>query len=223
MRCFCCAESAESEMVLPAVRDRDDAAPISKAAIGSPTLGPTRKAKTFQVDLLRDETRKYGLDVSAAGKVCMVNSVQDDSLVADLNKALQEKGDSERIIRPFDRLLSFNGKEAPQKGKEVMEMLRNTHGSISILVQRPFIHKVVVEKTVDQLGISKIDGSTFLLVTNISDGVFKDHNASARPEDVLRMPARIVSVDGKKGGGPELVKFMEEASNSFELELLFYE
>ena len=25
------------------------------------------------------------------------------------------------------------------------------------------------------------------------------------------------SVDGKKGGGPELVKFMEEASNSFEL------
>ncbi|CAL1154436.1 unnamed protein product [Cladocopium goreaui] len=180
MRCFCCAESAESEMVLPAVRDRDDAAPISKAAIGSPTLGPTRKAKTFQVDLLRDETRKYGLDVSAAGKVCMVNSVQDDSLVADLNKALQEKGDSERIIRPFDRLLSFNGKEAPQKGKEVMEMLRNTHGSISILVQRPFIHKVVVEKTVDQLGISKIDGSTFLLVTNISDarhvisGMFSD-------------------------------------------------
>ena len=25
------------------------------------------------------------------------------------------------------------------------------------------------------------------------------------------------SVDGKKGGGPELLKFMEEATNSFEL------
>ena len=31
-------------------------------------------------------------------QVCMVNSVQDDSLVADLNKALQEKGDSERPL-----------------------------------------------------------------------------------------------------------------------------
>lgn len=29
-------------------------------------------------------------------QVCMVNSIQDDSLVADLNKELQEKGDSER-------------------------------------------------------------------------------------------------------------------------------
>ena len=28
---------------------------------------------------------------------------------------------SSGIIRPFDRLLSFNGKEAPQKGKEVMD------------------------------------------------------------------------------------------------------
>eukprot|EP00435_Cladocopium_sp_Y103_P052543 s338_g16.t1 len=219
MRCFCCAEAAESEVVLPAARDQDDVAPISKAAIAS----PTRKAKTFQVDLLREEKRSYGLDVSAAGKVCMVNSIQDDSLIADLNKQLQLKGDSERIIRPFDRLLSFNGKEAPQKGKEVMEMLRNTHGSVSILVQRPFIRKVVVEKSRKDLGISKIDGSTFLLVTNIYDGVFRDHNASAGPEDILRIPARIVSVDGKKGGGPELVNFMEEATNSFELELLFYD
>ena len=45
MRCFCCAESAESEVVLPPARDMDDVAPISKAAIGS----PARKAKTFQV------------------------------------------------------------------------------------------------------------------------------------------------------------------------------
>ena len=30
------------------------------------------------------------------------------------------------------------------------------------------------------------------------DGVFKDHNASARPEDVLRMPARIVPLGMNK-------------------------
>lgn len=48
MRCFCCTEAAEAEVVLPVARDPDDVAPISKAAIGS----PTRKAKTFQVGMM---------------------------------------------------------------------------------------------------------------------------------------------------------------------------
>ena len=86
MRCFCCAESAESEMVLPAVRDRDDAAPISKAAIGSPTLGPTRKAKTFQVGMNKLE------DSSSLGDPLGSPNFQETSKYENLIEMMIEHG-----------------------------------------------------------------------------------------------------------------------------------
>ena len=153
----------------------------------------------------------------------MVNSIEDSSLVGEWNKKLQLTGDSDRAIRPYDRLVSFNHKEAPPKGKEVMDMLRDTIGPVSILVQRPAIQKVMVKKTVPQLGISHIDGLTFLLLTNITDGVFKVHNSVAPPEEEVRIPTRIVSVNGKKGEGSMLLTWMQEAEGSFEIEMLHYD
>lgn len=173
----------------------------------------------FTVELNRTAGSSFGVDISAAGKVCMVNGIEEGSLVGEWNRKVTIP---ENQIRQFDRLMSLNG-EKPAKGKDMLERLRDATGMVSILVQRPQVQKVQVSKNGKDLGLSVIDGQSFLLVTRITDGAISDHNASASPKDVVKVPSRIVSVNGKKGKGSELLKFMEEATSSFELEMLCYD
>ncbi|CAK9067509.1 Maleamate amidohydrolase (Nicotinate degradation protein F) [Durusdinium trenchii] len=212
VRFFCCAEATEGDTEMrPVTFDTDQVLPGQDVA-PVPCL-------VFTVELNRTAGSSFGVDISAAGKVCMVNGIEEGSLVGEWNRKVTIP---ENQIRQFDRLMSLNG-EKPAKGKDMLERLRDATGMVSILVQRPQVQKVQVSKNGKDLGLSVIDGQSFLLVTRITDGAISDHNASASPKDVVKVPSRIVSVNGKKGKGSELLKFMEEATSSFELEMLCYD
>eukprot|EP00913_Durusdinium_trenchii_P001975 g1827.t1 len=150
----------------------------------------------FTVELNRTAGSSFGTSVGRSRPT----PVAEGSLVGEWNRKVTIP---ENQIRQFDRLMSLNG-EKPAKGKDMLERLRDATGMVSILVQRP-----------QDLGLSVIDGQSFLLVTRITDGAISDHNASASPKDVVKVPSRIVSVNGKKGKGSELLKFMEPQSSPF--------
>lgn len=174
----------------------------------------------FTVEMNRTPGTSFGVDISAAGKVCMVNGIEDGSLVDVWNSQTKLP---EHKIRKYDRLMSLNG-EKPAKGKDMLERLRDASGLVTVGVQRPVIQKVVVRRSEKDLGISVIDGQSFLLVTRVSEGTISDHNLRAlEAKDVIKVPSRIVAVDGKKGKGSELLKYMEESQSSFELEMLCYD
>ena len=81
-----------------------------------------------------------------------------------------------------------------------------------------------VRKTTRSLGISVVHGPTFLLVSDISEGVFHRHNSrSLESLEVIDIGSRIISVDGERGDGETLQKLMEDAKDAFELELLQYD
>ena len=82
-----------------------------------------------------------------------------------------------------------------------------------------FLAKVI--KTTKKLGIAVVRGPAFLLVTDISEGVFHRHNSSSK--ESVNTGSRIITVDGQIGDGETLHKFMEDAEESFELELLQYD
>ncbi|CAK8986967.1 unnamed protein product [Durusdinium trenchii] len=178
-----------------------------------------RKAATFTVELHRNPSSSFGVDVSAAGKVCLVNSA---SWRPKEGHVVLTKVGADRRIRPYDRLMSFNEKKN-LKGKEMMDMLRSASGPVTLIVQRPSFQRVVLFKRDQELGITVIHGPTFLLISNITDGVFQTHNARAAPKDVINIPSRIVSVDGRRGNSQLLLKLMEDAESSFEVELLRYD
>ncbi|CAK8987123.1 PDZ domain-containing protein [Durusdinium trenchii] len=235
----CCETSEELEIQAPVVADQvlpetasrggeaagagsasTEAKPVAKEVV----FEQPRKAATFTVELHRNPSSSFGVDVSAAGKVCLVNSVIDGTLVSEWNEKIGKSGedDKDRRIRPYDRLMSFNEKKN-LKGKEMMDMLRSASGPVTLIVQRPSFQRVVLFKRDQELGITVIHGPTFLLISNITDGVFQTHNARAAPKDVINIPSRIVSVDGRRGNSQLLLKLMEDAESSFEVELLRYD
>eukprot|EP00434_Breviolum_minutum_P023122 symbB.v1.2.020399.t1/scaffold1714.1/size104981/3 len=210
----CCAEDGGGETLLAPVK-LDNADQV----LPNPD-DPPETCFLFTVELDRVPGSSFGVDISAAGKVCMVNGIEEGSLIGVWNS---QSTLPEHQIRKYDRLMSLNG-EKPAKGKDMLERLRDTSGPVTIVVQRPVIQKVKVKKNDKDLGVSVIDGQSFLLVTRISDGAISEHNLRApHPKDVIRVPSRIVTVDGKKGKGSELLKFMEESKTSFEVEMLCYD
>eukprot|EP00439_Symbiodinium_sp_Y106_P078049 s2025_g16.t2 len=198
--------SQEDDKELPPAKlvTSDEVLPARSSSVAQELTIGARPAKeecfTFSVDVVRSPGTSFGVDISAAGKVCMVNAVQAGSL--------------ENRIRQYDRLMAFNG-DRPSKGKEMLEKLRDASGPVTITVQRPVVQQVIVSKNGKELGLGVIDGQSFLLVTRIAEGAVNDHNLAAASDQVIKVPSRIVTVDGKKGSGAELLKLMENARSSF--------
>lgn len=208
----CCADDSTADAVMAPVNLEGDRV--------LPAVDSEQSCFLFTVEMNRTPGTSFGVDISAAGKVCMVNGIEDGSLVDVWNSQTKLP---EHKIRKYDRLMSLNG-EKPAKGKDMLERLRDASGLVTVGVQRPVIQKVVVRRSEKDLGISVIDGQSFLLVTRVSEGTISDHNLRAlEAKDVIKVPSRIVAVDGKKGKGSELLKYMEESKSSFELEMLCYD
>ena len=106
-----------------------------------------------------------------------------------------------------------------------MQKLRESTGQVNIVIQRPIVRKIPINKKLgEELGITIIDGFTFLMVASIAEGVFREHNQNAiHAEDIIHLPSIIVAVDGMRGNGSELLKFMREAEGHFEVEVLYYD
>jgi len=221
---LCCVDSSADDKEIPPAKlvTSDEVLPAHQSGLAQELrVGGAAKEEcyTFNVDVVRSPGTSFGVDISAAGKVCMVNAVQTGSLVGDWNN----QSTPENRIRQYDRLMAFNG-ERPPKGKEMLEKLRDASGPVTIMVQRPVVQKVQVSKFGGKdLGLGVIDGQSFLLVTRIAEGAINDHNLGASQDDVIKVPSRIVSVDGKKGSGAELLKAMEKATDGFTVEVLCYD
>ncbi|CAE7721473.1 unnamed protein product [Symbiodinium pilosum] len=208
--------SQEDDKEIPPTKlvTSDEVLPASSSSVAHElTVGarpPKEECFTFSVDVVRSPGTSFGVDISAAGKVCMVNAVQAGSLVGDWNNQCAP----EHRIRQYDRLMAFND-DRPSKGKEMLEKLRDASGPVTITVQRPVVQQVTVSKSGKDLGLGVIDGQSFLLVTRIAEGAINDHNLAATSDQVIKVPSRIVTVDGKKGSGAELLKMMETSPAGF--------
>ena len=178
----------------------------------------------FTVGLHRAPDISFGLDLSAAGRICLVNAVGENSLIADWNRMWLEKGAKEQTVQQFDRLVALNT-ERPSQGKDMMQKLRESTGQVNIVIQQPIVRKININKKLgEELGITIIDGFTFLMVASMAEGVFRAHNQNAiRAEDIIHLPTLITAVDGMRGNGSELLKFMREAEGPFEVEVLYYD
>ncbi|CAE7415046.1 unnamed protein product [Symbiodinium sp. KB8] len=212
---ICCVDSSADDKELPPAKlvTSDEVLPARSSTVAQELTIGARPAKeecfTFSVDVVRSPGTSFGVDISAAGKVCMVNAVQAGSLVGDWNNQCTP----DHRIRQYDRLMAFNG-DRPSKGKEMLEKLRDASGPVTITVQRPVVQQVIVSKNGKELGLGVIDGQSFLLVTRIAEGAVNDHNLAAASDQVIKVPSRIVTVDGKKGSGAELLKLMENVAGS---------
>ena len=107
----------------------------------------------------------------------------------------------------------------------MMQKLRESTGQVNIVIQRPIVRKIKINKKLgEELGITIIDGFTFMMVASIAEGVFRDHNEkAAHAEEIIHLPTIMVAVDGMRGNGSELLKFMRDAEGPFEVEVLYYD
>lgn len=94
-------------------------------------------------------TESYGLDLSAAGRICLVNQVKD-GLAGEWNA--QREPEQPKLER-YDRIFAVNGEEFAH-GSEMLAKLRASTGLVSIVVERPTRRTVYVTKNGQQeLGI----------------------------------------------------------------------
>lgn len=236
----CCAPSEEELFVEPqrALDAVEEPTPVAQAQLvarGSQAAFAAIKSSAasfrfdkdqcyvFTVGVHRSTGDTFGLDLSAAGRLCLVNAVSEGSLVAEWNRMWLAKGDKEQTVQQFDRVVALNT-DRPSKGKQIMDKLRKCIGPVAIVMQRPVTRKVRINKTPGQdLGITIVDGYRFLIVASIAEGVFRDHNSGADPDEIIQLPSLFMSVNGQRGSGSELMKFMQDSPGAFEVELLFYD
>lgn len=229
---WCCTNTDDDDdTTLPQLHTSEQVLPFSKELTKelktlerSQTAAKLAKKPSphfFTIRLDRAPGTSFGLDVSAVGRVCMVNDVHPDSLVGEWNQQCFEAGDLDQAVQQYDRLMALNH-ERPERGRQVMERLQAAEGSVSIVIQRPVIRRVKVKRNgLKDLGIAIIDGHGFLVISSISEGgVFAKHNATAIAEDAIPVPSRIISVDGEYGHGFELMQIMEESGEVFVVDTL---
>ena len=106
----CCNEETELEVALPKLAASEQVLPPTPEEVRSASDRSLMRAQTvaklaeadtmhfFTAQFVRSAGTSFGLDVSAVGRVCMVNSVAPDSLVGEWNaKAIKEERDREVI------------------------------------------------------------------------------------------------------------------------------
>ena len=103
----CCNEETELEVALPKLAASEQVLPeevrstSDRSMMRAQTVAKLAEADTmhfFTAQFVRSAGTSFGLDVSAVGRVCMVNSVEPNSLVGEWNaKAIKEERDREVI------------------------------------------------------------------------------------------------------------------------------
>jgi hypothetical protein len=173
----------------------------------------------FFVTVERTPKSTYGVDLSAAGKFCIVNSVTaPPSLVGSWNATA---GEASRV-RKLDRLLGINGFTS-DKGKDLLEKLRDTKGQVVLEMSRPSFFEVEVTPAPSKgLGIQLKAGPGFVMVTSIEDGPVQEYNARALPDQQIKLSCRILSINGKEGKGDELMAVLKDASGLVKLSVVHW-
>lgn len=196
------------------------AAPVKPlVAQQKPVLAERKIQEPFFVTVERTPKSTFGVDLSAAGKFCIVNSVTaPPSLVGSWNATA---GEASRV-RKLDRLLGINGFSS-DKGKDLLEKLRDTKGQVVLEMSRPTFFEAEVTPAPGQgLGIQLKAGPSFIMVTSIEDGPVQEYNARALPDQQIKLSCRILSVNGKEGKGDELMAVLKAASGPLKLSVVHW-
>eukprot|EP00438_Fugacium_kawagutii_P027378 Skav211474 [mRNA] locus=scaffold1118:89854:98079:- [translate_table: standard] len=171
---------------------------------------------TYEVSLDRKPGTYFGVDLSSAGKACVVTSVTNDGLVAEWNNSGVA---SQFQVQKYDRLVAVNGKTS-EKSKEVLDLLKSTNNQMVLTFQRARVNEVKFQRDGKNLGIHLKDGPHFLLVLGIEDGVVKEYNKSASVQSQLLPSDRIISVDGVEGSGATLMDKVRAGEPELTLKVL---
>merc|ERR1719203_2411958 len=67
------------------------------------------------------------------------------------------------------------------------------------------------------LNLAYAEGKSYVIVKGIHDGAVKDYNSRALANKQLKVPSRIIKVDGVTADGKELFKKLQEAADTVEL------
>lgn len=189
------------------------------AATQKPVPTERKNQEPFFVTVERTPKSTFGVDLSAAGKFCIVNSVTaPPSLVGSWNAAAAE----ESRVRKLDRLLGINGFTS-DKGKDILEKLRDTKGQVVLELTRPTVFEVEVNPVPSNgLGMQLKSGPTFIMVVGIEDGPVQEHNARAHPDQQIKLSSRILAINGKEGKGDELMAILKDASGPLKLSVVYW-
>eukprot|EP00931_Biecheleriopsis_adriatica_P109403 TRINITY_DN83666_c0_g1_i1.p1 TRINITY_DN83666_c0_g1~~TRINITY_DN83666_c0_g1_i1.p1 ORF type:complete len:239 (+),score=52.65 TRINITY_DN83666_c0_g1_i1:68-784(+) len=170
----------------------------------SPQVPERLKPVVLDIVVLRKPAQPFGMDLSASGSVCVVNTIPRDGVVGEHNASASP----DLQVRQYDRLLSVNG-DAPSKGKEILELLKVATGDIALRFQRPVMTKAILKKDArGSLGVMLKEGPNFLLVTRVVEGPVEEYNATVSADQALVVSSRIFRVNGASGGGEALMKLV---------------
>ena len=107
---WCCTNTDDAEdMALPQLHNSEQVLPFGKEL--TKELKLLQRSQTaaklidkaspdfFTIRLHRTPGSSFGLDVSAVGRVCMVNDVHPNSLVGEWNQQCLEEGDPKQVVQ----------------------------------------------------------------------------------------------------------------------------
>ena len=104
----CCNEETELEVALPKLAESEQVLPVTpeqaqvRSLLRAQTAAKLAEAESmhfFTAQFHRQGGASFGLDVSAVGRVCMVNSVAPNSLVAQWNEKATQEERYEEVIQ----------------------------------------------------------------------------------------------------------------------------
>ncbi|CAJ1348767.1 unnamed protein product [Effrenium voratum] len=203
----CCVDEKPADYV---ELQMDTAFPEGKSKKEAPAV-----SGTFDITLERIPGTYFGIDLSSAGKACVVTSVTSDGLIAEWNS----KSGPETKVQKYDRLYAVNGVNS-EKSKEVLDTLKGTHNKMVLTFQRAICHEVKVRCGLGSLGMHLKDGPHFLLVLGLEEGVVKEYNKTVGPELQIVQSDRIIGVDGYEGSGASLLEKVRGAGPEVSLKVL---
>lgn len=209
----------EAKTAKPAAEKASKSKPVAEGPKATPASAGSARI-TYFVSFNRTASSVFGIDLSAAGKFCVVNGVSaGTSLVGQWNASVEE----DRRVNTQDRLLGINGCTS-EKGKDLLERLKGANGELALEFQRPTLFEVGL--TPDPkigVGLGLKAGPSFLMVTSIDGaGAAKEYNARAMPQQDIKISSRILAVNGKEGKGDELLSSLKAASGLVKLSMAFW-
>merc|ERR1712217_968183 len=140
----------------------------------------------------------------------IIQSIKEDSVVAKYNASCTAR----QRIEAGDYIAMVNR----MQNDKMLDSLQLDE-QFEITVKKSTEHTLTIPKNGRKLGLNLAysEGKDYVIVKGILDGAVKDYNSQALANKQLKVPSRIVKVDGATGDGIELFKKLQEAGDEVEL------
>jgi len=233
MACCCAAPPVESESVVvtpilvkeepkaappPKVEAPPPAPPPAPAKVPDPVPAPAPEpvkqepVKEFTVNLSKGGGQSLGMNlVMNEDKTFFFIEAVKAGIVLEYNK----NADSDKKIEVGDILSSVN--KVTSNGM-INELSQNSN--VELLIKKSKEVTLTIAKN-GPLGLDLMyqDPKEYVIVKSILDGAVKDHNAKVGADKQLKVPSRILAVNGVRGKGSELFSKVQNGSGSLDLTL----